>query len=200
MSPTHGDSKPRNTSAWTPEEDQILFDGLLIGNILQLWHRFDKEFGRKEEDVNNRARDLTMQDLLPRCWCLSREEASEEARKLTDDGEPELSQSEWIELVLWIRNGYVGINPSVFDWTRSTERLRQELRIFDDMHSSIFDRMAQIFAAEKASNEGREKKKTGKNKGKQEKTGQSSRRPQRLTIVEMMEESDRKSKRGQMND
>ena len=154
MFPTHGDSKPRNTSAWTLEEDQILFDGLLIGNILHLWHRFDKDFGRTVEDVNSRAQYLTP-NVLPRYWRLSREEAYKEVRKLTDEGEPELSQSEWKELVLWIHNDYVGIDPSVFDWRLSTERLRQELRIFDDMPFSIFDRITKMFAAEKASNPGK---------------------------------------------
>ena len=151
MSQPDGNSKPRNTSDWTPEEDQILFDGLLIGNIPHLWQRLDQEFGRTDQDVNCRARDLTP-DRLPQCWCLPREEAYLLVRNRTHDGETQLSADEWKELVLWIHNDYVGIDPSIFHWTRSAERLRQELRIFDEMHFSIFDRVAKIFLAEKASN------------------------------------------------
>ena len=154
MISTDGNSKPRNSSAWTPEEDQILFDGLLIGNIPHLWHRLQKDFGRTGEDVDSRVQDLTPA-LLPQCWCLSREEAYKQVRELKHDGEPELSKNEWKEIVLWIHNDYVGIHPSVFDWTRSTERLRQEVRIFDDLHFSIFDRVAKMFVAERASNPGK---------------------------------------------
>ena len=149
-----GNSNPRNTSAWTPEEDQILFDGLLIGNIPHLWHRLDKDFGRTEEDVDSRIQHL-MPALLPQCWCLSREAAYKLVREWKHDGEPALSKPEWKEIVLWIHNDYVGINPSIFDWTRSTERLRQEVRIFDDLHFSIFDRVAKMFVAERDSNAGK---------------------------------------------
>ena len=151
LSKADDNSKPPNTSAWTPEEDQILFDGLLIGNLPQLYHKLEKGFGRTQEDVDRRTQEL-MPVQLPECWCSTRQVAYDLVRERTHDGEPALSKDEWKELVLWIHNGYVGINPSRFHWTRSTERLRQEVRIFDEMNSSTFERVAKAFAAEKASN------------------------------------------------
>lgn len=67
------------------------------------------------------------------------------------DGETSLTQAEYKELIVWLINDYKGINPSVFEWSRSTERLRQEARIFDDIDISVLDRVGTIFLAEKAS-------------------------------------------------
>ena len=159
MSHTDGNSKQLNTSHWTQEEDQVLVDGLLIGNLLLLWDRLEKDFGRTADDAESRIQDLMKSPkkwaFLPECWCSSREAAYELVRNRKHEGEPELSDDEWKNLVLWIHNDYVGIDPTIFHWTRSTERLRQEVRIFDAMDLSVFDRVAKIFAAEKDSNPSR---------------------------------------------
>jgi len=61
-----------------------------------------------------------------------------------------LKMEEWMELVVWVYNGYQGLNPSVFCYSRCTERLRKELRVLDDLDARVVVMAGQYFAAEKA--------------------------------------------------
>lgn len=53
-----------------------------------------------------------------------------------------------MELVVWVYNDYQGLNPSVFHYSRCTERLREELRVLDDLDARVVVRAGHFFAAE----------------------------------------------------
>lgn len=88
--------------------------------------------------------------LVPEMWLLSRAEVYPEIRDRTHDGEKKLNEVEWKELAIWVHQGYVGLNGRVFHYSRSAERLRQEVRVIEDLDNSTIGRLGEIFLKERA--------------------------------------------------
>ena len=88
---------------------------------------------------------------VPEMWLWTRTEVYRELRDdRTNDGESLLKDVEWKELVIWVDKGYEGLNPAVFHYSRSTERLRQEVRVIEDLADDVIHRLGTIFLAERA--------------------------------------------------
>ena len=87
--------------------------------------------------------------MLPEMWLLSRAEAYKAIKLRTHDGEKPLKEVEWKEVVIWVNNGYVGLNPCVFNWSRSAERIRQEVRVVEDLDNDVILRLGTLFLEER---------------------------------------------------
>lgn len=146
---TEPDAGSVNQGEWTEAEIQLLLDGSLSGDQWKTWMPLVKSYHRLQQDVLNKESAL-IQDRLPEMWLLTRPAAYKAVRARTHEGEEPLKDEEWKELVIWVRNGYVGLNPAVFHYSRSSERLRQEVRVLQECDEQAIDRVGQIFLAERA--------------------------------------------------
>lgn len=67
-----------------------------------------------QEDVLSKESAL-VQNRLPEMWLLTRPAAYQAVRARTHDEEEPLKSKEWKELVIWVRNGYLGGFSGIFN-------------------------------------------------------------------------------------
>ena len=138
-----------STRQWNDSEDQVLFDATMrgdgwpgLGGLLTTNARSPEEILARMEELKN-AR-------LPAMWTQTHVAAQKFLRDRFHRGEDNLKEEEWRELAVWVYNGYVGINPSVFHYSRCTERLRKEVRVLEDLDAKVVVRIGAFFAGERS--------------------------------------------------
>ena len=84
-------------------------------------------------------------------WNQTHKDAQKFLRDQLHRGECELSVEEWEELTVWVYHGFEGINPSVFHYSRCTERLRKEVRVLlEDLDADLLRRVGAYFSKERS--------------------------------------------------
>lgn len=134
---------------WSAAEDEVIFDSMLRGDGWAGLSTLLTKRAREPAEIMARIEQLT-NVRLPAMWSNSHLNTQKWLQERYHHGEDHLKMEEWMELVVWVYNGYQGLNPSVFHYSRCTERLRKELRVLDDLDERMVIMAGSYFSAEKA--------------------------------------------------
>lgn len=122
----------------------MIFDGTLRGDGWVGVRPLLTVHGRSKVQINGRIEAL-LGSSLPLWWIHTHRDAQQVQRVKKHCGEEPLRPEEWEELAMWVYNGYKGINPRVFHYSRCTERLRKEVGAMQDMDTACLMRAASLF-------------------------------------------------------